>query len=123
MVTVLIDDRRAFVDEREAVVLRTPQEGLDWLLANKNTYIDELWLDHDMGWHGTIKPVWQELERAAFFDEPYSIGIIKIVTANPGAARDMHRSLTARGYHAVQYNSDWEGDTMDFEILETFKSR
>ncbi len=120
---VLIDDRRAFVDERDAIVLRTPKEGFDWLLAHKNVRIDELWLDHDMGWEGTIKPVWEELERASGHEEPYDIGVIRVVTANPGMQMMMVRSLTARGYNAIPFDSDWHCETVDKDILKRTKER
>ncbi len=84
--------------------------------------IDELWLDHDLGYcpeHGveTIMPVVTILEKAAFEGHPYDIGKIWVHTANPGAQLTMVRSLTARGYNVEAINADWEGILIDMDFL------
>jgi hypothetical protein len=48
--------------------------------------LDELWLDYDLGEDDTIWPVVAVLERAAFEDHPFDIGIINVHSANPAGA-------------------------------------
>src|SRR5262249_4138147 len=71
---VLIDDLRSFVDGRDAQVARTSAAGVEILRSYRDLYLDELWLDHDLGQDDTIWPVVEVLEQAAFEDRPFDIG-------------------------------------------------
>jgi hypothetical protein len=55
--TVLVDDVRAFRDERPALVARSSHEALRLLDGLGGTRIDDLWLDHDLVGDDTIRPV------------------------------------------------------------------
>ncbi|WP_433203962.1 cyclic-phosphate processing receiver domain-containing protein [Dactylosporangium sp. CS-047395] len=96
---VLIDDLRSFVDGREADVARTSTAGVALLHRYRDRRIDELWLDHDLGGDDTIWPVVELLERAAFEETPFDIGIIHVHSANPAGAATMVQALLRWGYH------------------------
>ncbi|WP_229829996.1 cyclic-phosphate processing receiver domain-containing protein [Actinoplanes ianthinogenes] len=95
---VLIDDLRSFVDGRVAEVARTSADGVALLNRCRDRRLDELWLDHDLGEDDTIWPVVELLERAAFEDRPFDIGIIHIHSANPAGAGKMMQALQRWGY-------------------------
>jgi hypothetical protein len=57
-----------------------------------------LWLDHDLGEDDTIWPVVEVLERAAFEERPFDVGLIKIHSANPVGAARMAQALERWGY-------------------------
>jgi len=128
MTTVLIDDRRSFVDNRPCIILRTLSEAL-WFLHNDPGRIDELWLDHDLGWDdllGTladIMPIISMLEEASFNDRPYDIGTIYVHTANPPAQMRMSSALGRYGYHVITVNADWDGVLMDMDMLAAMNER
>jgi hypothetical protein len=86
--TVLVDDLRSFVDGRVAQVARSSAAGVEVLGRHRGQRLDELWLDHDLGGDDTIWPVVEVLERAAFDERSFDIGVVYIHSANPaGAAR------------------------------------
>ncbi|WP_430791467.1 cyclic-phosphate processing receiver domain-containing protein [Actinoplanes sp. G11-F43] len=95
---VLIDDLRSFTDDRPAEVARTSAAGVALLHRLHGTHLDELWLDHDLGGADTIWPVIEVLERAAFDDTPYDIGVIVIHSANPSGAAKMTQTLRRWNY-------------------------
>ncbi|WIM93416.1 hypothetical protein ACTOB_005393 [Actinoplanes oblitus] len=95
---VLIDDLRSFADGRTAEVARTSAAGVALLDRLREQRIDELWLDHDLGDDDTIWPVVAVLERAAFEERPFDIGLILIHSANPGGAAKMIQSLRRWAY-------------------------
>lgn len=102
MLTILIDDLRDFKDGRERLVARTDAEGLDLLKVNRGVFIDELWLDHDLGMLDgekiTIKSVVYELEYCAFHGKPYQIGKIFVHSSNAPGAAEVVKGLTRQGY-------------------------
>ncbi len=77
--------------------------------------MDELWLDHDLGGEDTIWPVVEVLERAAFDERPFDIGVVFIHSANPPGAAKIGQALGRWGHHVssvpgsthVGYLSHW----------------
>jgi hypothetical protein len=61
--------------------------------------LDQLWLDHDLGEDETIWPVVEMLERAAFDECPFDVGVINIHSANPAGATKMAQAPQRWGYH------------------------
>ncbi|MFJ4185015.1 cyclic-phosphate processing receiver domain-containing protein [Kitasatospora sp. NPDC089509] len=81
-----IDDLRPL--PRATRIARTSREGIRLLEEHRDRYIDELWLDHDLGGEDDILPVVTLLEEAAFSGRPFRIGTVFVHSANPiGAAR------------------------------------
>lgn len=95
---VLVDDLRSFTDGRPAEVARTSVEGVALLESHRDRRIDELWLDHDLGGEDTIWPVVEVLEKAAFEERAFDIGLINVHSANPAGAARMVRALGHWGY-------------------------
>ncbi|GAA3455561.1 cyclic-phosphate processing receiver domain-containing protein [Dactylosporangium matsuzakiense] len=95
---VLIDDLRSFADGRAAAVARTSAAGVALLERYRGRRVDELWLDHDLGGADTIWPVVEVLERAAFDEHPFDIGVVNIHSANPAGAAKMAQALRRWGY-------------------------
>ncbi|MFI6522762.1 cyclic-phosphate processing receiver domain-containing protein [Spirillospora sp. NPDC050679] len=79
-------------------VARTSREGLLLLEGHRDRYIDELWLDHDLGEDDDILPVVTLLEEAAFRGRPFRIGTIYVHSANPIGAETVVRALGRWGY-------------------------
>lgn len=96
---MLIDDLRSFIDGRTAQVARTSAAGVELLSRYRDLRLDELWLDHDLGQDDTIWPVVEVLERAAFEERPFDIGVIIIHSANPTGAAKIAQVLRRWGYH------------------------
>ena len=103
---VLVDDLRSFRDHRPAVISRTCDAALAYLVDNRRRHIDELWLDHDLGPGGTTGPVVELLQHAAFNDEPFDVGLILVHTANAAAAEWMLLGLRRFGYQARRASTD-----------------
>ncbi|MEU5562464.1 cyclic-phosphate processing receiver domain-containing protein [Micromonospora musae] len=98
---VLIDDLRSFVEDSRAVqVARTSAAGVEVLERQRGQRVDELWLDHDLGGDDNIWPVVELLERAAFEERPFDIGVVYIHSANPAGAARVLQALRRWGYHA-----------------------
>jgi len=95
---VLVDDLRSFTDGRAAEVARTSEAGVALLAVHRDRRIDELWLDHDLGGDDTIWPVVEVLERAAFEERPYDVGLIRVHSSNPAGAAKMRQALGRWGY-------------------------
>jgi hypothetical protein len=115
---VLVDDLRSFVDGRRADVARTSAAGVDLLHRYRDERLDELWLDHDLGEDDTIWPVLEVLERAAFEDRPFDIGVINVHSANPAGAAKVTQVLRRWGYlvRVASGSTDvgyLDGDTSD----------
>ena len=91
-----IDDLRPL--PRATRIARTSGEGIRLLQEHRDTFIDELWLDHDLGGDDTILPVVTLLEEAAFNDRPFRIGTIFVHSANPIGAETVIRSLSRWRY-------------------------
>lgn len=95
----MIDDLRSFIDGRTAQVARTSAAGVELLSRYRDLRLDELSLDHDLGQDDTIWPVVEVLERAAFEERPFDIGVIIIHSANPTGAAKIAQVLRRWGYH------------------------
>ncbi|GAA3918576.1 hypothetical protein GCM10022244_29750 [Streptomyces gulbargensis] len=96
-----IDDLRPL--PRATRVARTSHEGVQLLEEHRNSFIDELWLDHDLGGEDTIMPVVTLMEEAAF-RQPFQIGAVFVHSANPIGAETIVRSL---GAGATESSGQW----------------
>ncbi|MFI6055087.1 cyclic-phosphate processing receiver domain-containing protein [Streptomyces violascens] len=96
LVILAIDDLRPL--PRATRIARTSGEGVQLLREHRDAFIDELWLDHDLG-DDSIMPVVTLLEEAAFNGRPFDIGAILVHSANPIGAQTVVRSLTYWNYH------------------------
>lgn len=96
MKRLVIDDQREFDDGREAVYAKTSTEGIEALQSNP--VLDELWLDHDLGWGDTIMPVINLMLEMFHNDTPFEIGTVFIHTYNPAGERGMRASMERMGY-------------------------
>ena len=92
-----IDDLRPL--PRATRIARTSHDGIRLLEEHRDRFIDELWLDHDLGGDDTIMPVVTLLEEAAFNGQPFHIGTVFVHSANPIGAETVVRSLTHWSYH------------------------
>ncbi|MEU9405307.1 cyclic-phosphate processing receiver domain-containing protein [Streptomyces sp. NPDC048281] len=79
-------------------VARTSGEGVKLLQEHRDSFIDELWLDHDLGGDDSILPVVAVMEEAAFNGRPFRIGTVFVHSANPIGAETVVRSLTRWNY-------------------------
>lgn len=98
MRVVLVDDLRSFLDGRRARVARTSAAGVELLVQYRDRRLDELWLDHDLGADDTVWPVVELLERAAFDDRRFDIGVVNVHSANPVGAAKIVQVLRRWGY-------------------------
>ncbi|WP_245724690.1 cyclic-phosphate processing receiver domain-containing protein [Micromonospora citrea] len=96
---VLVDDLRSFLDGRVTQVARTSAAGIEALERHREQRLDELWLDHDLGGDDTIWPVVEVLERAAFEERPFDIGVVYVHSANPAGLAKIMQALRRWGYH------------------------
>ncbi len=65
---------------------------------HRDSLIDELWLDHDLGGDDSIMPVVTLMEEAAFDGRPFRIGTVFVHSANPIGSETVVRSLTRWNY-------------------------
>ncbi|MEU4037913.1 cyclic-phosphate processing receiver domain-containing protein [Streptomyces collinus] len=79
-------------------IARSSGEGVKLLQEHRDFFIDELWLDHDLGGDDSILPVVTLLEEAAFNGRPFRIGAVFVHSANPVGAETVVRSLTRWNY-------------------------
>ncbi|MFJ7906961.1 cyclic-phosphate processing receiver domain-containing protein [Kitasatospora sp. NPDC096204] len=79
-------------------IARTSREGVQLLEEHRDVFIDELWLDHDLGGDDSIMPVVTLMEEAAFNGRPFRIGTVFVHSANPIGAATVVRSLTRWNY-------------------------
>ncbi|MFF3884221.1 cyclic-phosphate processing receiver domain-containing protein [Streptomyces sp. NPDC001914] len=91
-----IDDLRAL--PRATRIARTSREGVQLLEEHRDSFVDELWLDHDLGGDDTVMPVVTLLEEAAFDGRPFRIGTVFVHSANPIGAENVVRSLARWNY-------------------------
>ncbi|MFD5467780.1 cyclic-phosphate processing receiver domain-containing protein [Kitasatospora sp. NPDC127059] len=91
-----IDDLRPLPQATR--IARTSREGIQLLEEHRNGFIDELWLDHDLGGDDTIMPVVTLMEEAAFNGQPFQIGAVFVHSANPIGAEAVVRSLARWNY-------------------------
>ncbi|AWW43016.1 cyclic-phosphate processing receiver domain-containing protein [Streptomyces cadmiisoli] len=96
-IILAVDDLRAL--PRATRLARTSREGVQLLEEHRGMFIDELWLDHDLGGDDSIMPVVTLLEEAAFHGYPFQIGIVYVHSANPIGAETVVRSLSHWKYH------------------------
>ena len=92
-----IDDLRPL--PRATRIARTSREGIRLLQEHRERFIDELWLDHDLGGDDTIMPVVALMEEAAFSGRAFHIGTVFVHSANPVGAETVMRSLRRWNYH------------------------
>ncbi|MER6086337.1 cyclic-phosphate processing receiver domain-containing protein [Streptomyces sp. NPDC001833] len=83
-------------------IARSSGEGVRLLQEHRDSFIDELWLDHDLGGDDSILPVVTLLEEAAFNGRPFRIGTVFVHSANPIGAETVVRSLTRWNYQVRQ---------------------
>ncbi|NDU74612.1 hypothetical protein GWI34_18535 [Actinomadura sp. DSM 109109] len=95
-VIIGIDDLRPL--PRVTRIARTSREGVQLLEEHRDGFIDELWLDHDLGGDDSIMPVVTVLEEAAFNGHPLQIGVIFVHSANPSGAETVVRVLKRWNY-------------------------
>ncbi|MFF3137717.1 cyclic-phosphate processing receiver domain-containing protein [Streptomyces mirabilis] len=76
-----IDDLRPL--PRATRIARTSGEGIQLLQEHRDSFIDKLWLDHDLGGDDSILPVVTLMEEAAFNGRPFRIGTVFVHSANP----------------------------------------
>ncbi|MFF2354823.1 cyclic-phosphate processing receiver domain-containing protein [Kitasatospora sp. NPDC058115] len=79
-------------------IARTSREGVQLLHEHRDTRIDELWLDHDLGGDDDILPVVTLLEEAAFGGRPFDIGTVLVHSANPVGAATVVQALARWNY-------------------------
>jgi hypothetical protein len=79
-------------------VARTGSAGVELLNNHRNHRLDEIWLDHDLGADDTIWPVVEVLEKAAFEQRPFDVGVVIIHSANPAGAAKMAQALRRSNY-------------------------
>ena len=91
-----IDDPRPL--PRATRIARTSREGVQLLQEHRDSFIDELWLDHDLGGDDSIMPVVTLMEEAAFGGRPFHIGTVFVHSANPIGAETVVRALTHWNY-------------------------
>ena len=91
-----IDDLRPLT--RATRIARTSREGIQLLQEHRDSFIDELWLDHDLGGDDSIMPVVTLMEEAAFGGRPFHIGTVFVHSANPIGAETVVRALTRWNY-------------------------
>ncbi|MFD5570293.1 cyclic-phosphate processing receiver domain-containing protein [Streptomyces cadmiisoli] len=96
-VVLAVDDLRAL--PRATRLVRTSREGVQLLQEHRGMFIDELWLDHDLGGDDSVMPVVTLLEEAAFHGNPFQIGTVYVHSANPIGAETVVRSLSHWKYH------------------------
>jgi hypothetical protein len=95
-VVLAIDDLRALPWATR--LARTSHDGAQLLREHRDVFIDELWLDHDLGGSDSIMPVVTLLEEAAFCGQPFDIGMVYVHSANPTGSETVVRSLTRWNY-------------------------
>ncbi|MER5867542.1 cyclic-phosphate processing receiver domain-containing protein [Kitasatospora sp. NPDC002040] len=91
-----VDDLRALPWATR--IARTSADGVRLLEEHRGTFVDELWLDHDLGGEDSIMPVVTLLEEAAFNGRPFRIGTVYVHSANPSGAQTIVRSLARWNY-------------------------
>ena len=103
---ILVDDARTFADP--ATIhdrARTPAEAHDLIAAihGEGAFLDELWLDYDLGEDEdgrplSTEPVLDQVCGYAAAGTPLSVGVVVIHTSDPAAARTLLDSLHRYGY-------------------------
>ncbi|MEV4253978.1 cyclic-phosphate processing receiver domain-containing protein [Spirillospora sp. NPDC049652] len=99
-----VDDLRPL--PRATRIARTSREGIRLLRDHQDGFIDELWLDHDLGGDDSIMPVVTVLEEAAFNGRPLQIGMVFVHSANPSGAETVVRVLERWNYHVRRASAE-----------------
>ena len=81
-------------------IARTSYDGIALLERYRDSIIDELWLDHDLGGDDTIRPVVALLEEAAFHKAAFKVSVIYIHSSNPSGANAVLSGLLRWEYNA-----------------------
>lgn len=68
-------------------IARSSGEGIKLLQEHRDSFIDELWLDHDLGGDDTILPVVTLMEEAAFNGKPFESARSSYTAPTPRARR------------------------------------
>jgi len=84
---------------------RSSAAALEVIRDLGDTFVHELWLDHDLGGDDTIRPV-SHLEEIAYFGKPMHVGVIYVHSANAGAAEAVLKGLIRYGYNASRTGTD-----------------
>jgi len=110
---VVVDDERIFyrkIDGADITYLKTCADAQRYLFERPHHgVIDELFLDHDLGFGGTTRPIAHKLEELAFHGTPFDVKKIYIHTANPTGADEIARAL--KGYDATVVHAE------DYDLL------
>ncbi|MFI1104589.1 cyclic-phosphate processing receiver domain-containing protein [Streptomyces melanogenes] len=77
-------------------IARSSGEGVKLLQEHRDSLIDELWLDHDLGGDDSILPVMTLLEEAAFNGRPFRIGTGSEVRSWAGELETLHGRFVHR---------------------------
>lgn len=102
---VVVDDLRCFRPEvsldAEVVYFRTEWSALVGLalMQMSNTRVEQLFLDHDLGWDevaksfGNTQSIVRALQEAAVGGRAFNVGEILVHTSNPSVQRSMVQQL------------------------------
>lgn len=103
---IVIDDLRTFRPEiaegKEVQYYRTYLEGDIALMDahERKVHIDQLWLDHDLGWDPVIRifadtlPIAETMAGLARSGDPVDVDQILIHSSNPSGARRLFATLS-----------------------------
>lgn len=91
---LVIDDEKSFPfpDDWDVVYARTLDGG--YYCLDRIEFLDELWLDHDLGGEDTIRPLALMLAESAFNGMPYSIAEIVVCSLNLPGQRWIESTLS-----------------------------
>lgn len=100
-IVIVVDDERLFEDyqkrfndDAHVYYCRTAEVGVALIKSYKpETKINKLFLDHDLGIAGDVRPVVRYLEEVAVNGNPANIDTIYIHTANPIAKEYIRQAL------------------------------
>ena len=100
MLTVLIDDVRQFTDGRDCIRCLNSAEAVTVLQAlhDAGTFIDDLWLDHDLGPDDDVRPVLELLLNWHDAGTPLAVGTVHVHTASVEGAHLITQICRRIGY-------------------------
>lgn len=106
LMRIVIDDRRSWPVEDGTIHLRNSLEAIDWFETHRDTHIDELWLDHDLGYVPSIGidsiiPVVQYIEQRTADEDPLDIDEIFVHSANPSAVNRIVKNNLLQNHYLV----------------------
>lgn len=120
---MLVDSERVFADGRPCRIARAADEAIALLREYEFATIDQLWVDHDLGWLPnstplTAQPLVDELVRAAEQGTPYPVEEIRLHGRNSSGAARMRAELDRAGYRVVR-DYDLKALTADYRRRES----